>query len=220
LTTLLMFLPRISGGYSCAFRIQEFLLLGEVPERIQDEDVSPEKSRPRQLHDIKLSKATLQGHDGKTIFENVNFSVRGEQITMIIGPVGCGKSCLLRVILGELQLSGGTVAVTPAEIAYCDQDPWLQNMSIRDNIIAQSNYNSSWYKDVLHACALDEDLKQLSEGDQTVVGTNGCNLSGGQRQRVVSCTNLVFLCVWVRVLAYKILRLWREHVTYAPQLCF
>jgi ABC-type bacteriocin/lantibiotic exporter with double-glycine peptidase domain len=107
---------------------------------------------------------------------------------MFIGPVGCGKSSLLRCILGEIPLASGAATASSETIAYCDQTPWLQNTTIRNNIVAQSEYSPSWYREVLHTCALDEDIVQLSAGDQTQVGTGGCNLSGGQRQRVVGIT--------------------------------
>ena len=181
-----MFLPAISAGYASAARIQQFLLLSEIPGGHRTKKEHDTEKRPLgTLYAIQLAHATMRALDERCIFKDVNLNIRTDRVTMIIGPVGCGKSLVLKSILGEAKLSSGSITMAPGPIAYCDQSPWLQNMSIRDSIIAHSDYNPAWYQSVLHACALEEDLKQLSEGDQASVGAGGCNLSGGQRQRVV-----------------------------------
>ncbi len=91
---------------------------------------------------------------------------------------------LLKSILGEVPLQTGFIEVPLTTIGYADQVPWLQNMSIRDNI-CQGDFNASRYEQVLVACALDRDLAALPEGDRTIVGTGASNISGGQKQRVV-----------------------------------
>lgn len=76
-------------------------------------------------------------------------------------------------------------------IAFCAQTPWLVNKSIQKNILGTSLFNGPWYKKVLTACALFEDLKNYPAGDRTLVGSKGITLSGGQKQRIVS--NCFFL---------------------------
>lgn len=71
-------------------------------------------------------------------------------------------------------------------IAFCAQTPWLVNKSIQKNILGTSLFNGPWYKKVLTACALFEDLKNYPAGDRTLVGSKGITLSGGQKQRIVS----------------------------------
>lgn len=66
---------------------------------------------------------------------------------------------------------------------YVSQSPWLQRGTIRDNITWGSAFDDQWYKSVLHACALLEDLNELG-GDLIGIGENGHTLSGGQRARV------------------------------------
>jgi len=73
-----------------------------------------------------------------------------------------------------------------SSMAYCDQTPWLENRSIRDNILGQSPLDEKWLATVLEACALDEDVRMFPLGDLTLVGSGGVSLSGGQKQRVVS----------------------------------
>lgn len=74
-------------------------------------------------------------------------------------------------------------------MAYCAQTPWLVNESILKNICGLTELsliNEAWYDSVIHACALDEDIKLLPEGDRTIIGSRGLTLSGGQKQRLVS----------------------------------
>lgn len=111
----------------------------------------------------------------------------GGSLTIAIGPVGCGKSTFLKAILGETAFLLGKIALQTTEVAYCAQDPWLINGSIRDNIKGMSNdsLDEEWYSAVLASCSLDLDLAQMQHGDKTVVGSKGIKLSGGQKQRIV-----------------------------------
>ncbi len=55
-------------------------------------------------------------------------------------------------------------------MSYVPQQAWIQNMTLRDNILFSKSYNKEKYQQVLQACALEEDLKILSGGDQTEIG--------------------------------------------------
>lgn len=191
-------IPAFFGSLLCLTRIQKFLLLADVTVASKkDEEAksklpdrkgkTPERRKRLVYLAVELDNVsiTLPGHDAP-LLRNIKLSVRQGQTAMIYGPVGCGKSSLLRALLGELEMTGGFAGVDRRKIAYCDQTPWLQNHSIRDNIISQNEFNRAWYTTVLHACALNEDLAQLPSGDETLVGTSGGALSGGQKQRVVS----------------------------------
>lgn len=80
----------------------------------------------------------------------------------------------------------GSILTSTSSIAYCDQTPWLQNISIRDNITGQSPLDDKWLASVIRSCALDEDISMFPQGDLTIVGSGGVALSGGQKLRVVS----------------------------------
>lgn len=91
---------------------------------------------------------------------------------------------LLQAMLGELDLRSGTILHDHDPIAYCSQAPWLQSMSIRENILFFSPYDDARYKHVLEACALTHDLSSFKNGDLSDIGENGVGLSGGQKMRV------------------------------------
>lgn len=105
-------------------------------------------------------------------------------LTVIAGKVGAGKSALLQALLGELDQLSGISHIPNEMIGYCAQTPWLQSMSIRDNILFSSPYDEARYKRVLDACALLPDLSTFKHGDQSFIGENGIGLSGGQKARV------------------------------------
>ncbi|CAK5268423.1 unnamed protein product [Mycena citricolor] len=67
---------------------------------------------------------------------------------------------------------------------YVPQTAWLQNATIRDNILFNLPYDDARYKATLEACALTTDLQILEDGDQSEIGERGVNLSGGQKARV------------------------------------
>lgn len=123
-----------------------------------------------------------------------------DQLNIISGPTGSGKTSILMALLGEMTLIDGEVYLPGAKsredlkpdpetgltesVAYCAQQAWLANATIKENILFASPFNAKRYKDVIIACSLQRDLEILDNGDQTLVGEKGVTLSGGQKQRV------------------------------------
>jgi ATP-binding cassette subfamily C (CFTR/MRP) protein 1 len=73
---------------------------------------------------------------------------------------------------------------TVGSIAYVPQRAWIQNVTLRDNILFGKKYNEKIYNKVVDGCAMVSDLKDFPAGDMTEIGENGINLSGGQKQRI------------------------------------
>ena len=69
-------------------------------------------------------------------------------------------------------------------VAYAAQESWVQNETIRDNILFGSEYDETRYRKVIHQCGLSTDLTLFEAGDKTEVGEKGLTLSGGQKARV------------------------------------
>ncbi|GAM37304.1 hypothetical protein TCE0_023r07121 [Talaromyces pinophilus] len=151
-------------------------------------------SNPARELDVgsRVDKQILSIRDGsfgwhencQTTIQGVNLHLPGLSLTMVVGPVGCGKSTFLKGLLGETFTSKGSVQLSTREFAFCDQIPWIRNGTIRENIIGHLEFDEAWYNSVIFACALDTDFQQLPNGDSTTVGSKGMKLSGGQRQRV------------------------------------
>ncbi|KIJ38971.1 hypothetical protein M422DRAFT_258389 [Sphaerobolus stellatus SS14] len=110
-------------------------------------------------------------------------------INLIVGPTGCGKTSMLMALLGEMHFVPSTVDSwfnLPREggVAYAPQESWVQNATIRDNIVFGSPFDEERYKKVLQQCALEQDLELFEAADKTEIGERGLTLSGGQKARV------------------------------------
>ncbi|CAJ0967200.1 unnamed protein product [Ranitomeya imitator] len=115
--------------------------------------------------------------------KEINITIPDGSLIAVVGQVGCGKSSLLSALLGEMEKKEGFVSVKGG-IAYVPQQAWIQNASLKDNIVFGRGRSEPLYKRVLEACALLPDLEILPSGDRTEIGEKGVNLSGGQKQRV------------------------------------
>lgn len=133
------------------------------------------------IHDASF--AWLQGK--VAILRNISLRVAHGKLLMVVGPVGSGKSLLMKAMLGEVAILKGCISLSD-QIGYCDQTPWLRNTSVRQNIVAALPFDEAWYSTVLHACAIDKDIERFANNDLHAVGSGGINLSGGQKQRIVS----------------------------------
>ncbi|XP_075152571.1 ATP-binding cassette sub-family C member 10 [Haematobia irritans] len=117
--------------------------------------------------------------------DKVNLNVKKGELVCIEGPVGSGKSSFIAAIVAGINCVEGSICIHDfsSGFGYVPQTPWLQRGTIRDNIIWGSTFDEQWYKSVLFACALNEDIVALG-GDLVGIGENGRTLSGGQRARV------------------------------------
>lgn len=169
--------------------VTTFINASIAMSRIQDFMEEPNKEvllrgTPSDSSPIRLESCSF-AWPGKTspVLSDVNLTIsRG--LTVVCGVVGAGKSALLQALLGELDELKGVSHLPNEMVGYCAQTPWLQSMSIRDNILFSSPYHEQRYKRVLEACALVPDLANFAHGDLSFVGENGIGLSGGQKARV------------------------------------
>lgn len=151
----------------------------------------------------KPSPDASSASDGADAFRLINIDVNFPvgRLSIIAGPTGSGKTSVLMALLGEMRLVEGRVhlpggmtqrADLPVDpetglidsVAYCAQEAWLVNDTVKENIIFASPYDEKRYRAVLKACALERDIEILDAGDQTLVGEKGISLSGGQKQRI------------------------------------
>ncbi|KAK4073442.1 uncharacterized protein Triagg1_5268 [Trichoderma aggressivum f. europaeum] len=106
-----------------------------------------------------------------TILKDLELDISQEAITAITGPVGSeGRPKVSRQYCKH--------------VAYCSQQPWLENTTIRNNILSSSPYEKKWYDEVVSSCGLNADLSRFKRGDETTIGSRGLNLSGGQKHRI------------------------------------
>ncbi|KAK3682042.1 P-loop containing nucleoside triphosphate hydrolase protein [Podospora appendiculata] len=193
----------VMSASACLDRMQAFLLkekrqdyrtiaspVGKNPsatgEPAATSDNSSEKGEIAEEPCIKVREGSFAWKpDAPPIVKDVDINIMPGELTLIVGPVASGKSTLLKALLGEAYMLSGSVEITiPAEIAYCDQEAWLLNQTVKQNVLAFEEYDKGFYDEVIRACQLNEDLGHLPKGDDTLIGSKGVSLSGGQKQRV------------------------------------
>ncbi|OIW29128.1 ABC multidrug transporter, partial [Coniochaeta ligniaria NRRL 30616] len=192
----LNYLPLVLGlvvdGLSSIGRIEQFLQTPEQEEGIVWEEKSQEAVilreasfswapfLPKPVRDTELESTVS---DTGTTITGANFSLHRGELVALIGPTGAVKSSLLAALAGTMTKTGGFLALGGSR-SFCSQDVWIQNASIRNNILFGASLDESWYNNVIDACGLRADLALFSQGDLTEVGERGITCSGGQKQRI------------------------------------
>lgn len=115
---------------------------------------------------------------------SLSIEVKKGKLVAVVGSVGSGKSSLLSGLLGEMsKLNDGLINLN-GHTAYVPQQAWIQNETVKNNILFGTPLDEDFYNQVLKSCSLLTDLKIMPAGDSTEIGEKGINLSGGQKQRI------------------------------------
>ncbi|XP_064537336.1 multidrug resistance-associated protein 1 isoform X5 [Drosophila montana] len=177
LTMLPMLITNLVQTQVSVQRINKFL----NSEELDPNNVQHDSSKP---HPMSIENGHFSwGDEDETTLKNINMQVPKNNLVAIVGTVGSGKSSVIQALLGEMEKISGTVN-TVGKMAYVPQQAWIQNATVRDNILFGKPYDRKRYNKVIDACALRTDIEILSAGDLTEIGEKGINLSGGQKQRI------------------------------------
>ncbi|VDL63546.1 unnamed protein product [Nippostrongylus brasiliensis] len=161
-------------------RLKEFLVASELCETAIDVDENDEYYH----NSAEFSTASFAwDRDEPLQLRDISLEVGKGKLMAVVGTVGASKSSLLLALLGEMEKLHGYVG-RRGVAAYVPQLPWIRNSTLRSNIIMDKPFDKVFYDEVIDACALRQDLAQLTNGDQTEIGEKGINLSGGQKARV------------------------------------
>ncbi|KAK0618964.1 ATPase-like protein [Immersiella caudata] len=195
LVILFQMAPVFFSSFTCLRRIQTLI---ESEPRIDFRESASSRTEQRQPEKksdggnrvsavIKIAGGNFGWEPEKPLLNDINLEIPPSRLTLVVGPIGVGKSTLCKALLGESPVFGGRVVLSSGSsrrIGYCDQTPYMANDTIRQNIIGFSPWDAKRYTDIIEATMFLPDLAILPQGDQTKVGSNGISLSGGQRQRV------------------------------------
>lgn len=164
--------------------LNAYVAMGRIESFMQEPDREQGDIVPEGTADLSLTNASFAWPGvEKNVLEDITLSFP-QGLTVIYGEVASGKTALLQALLGELDKTAGQFIQPEAVVGYCAQTPWLQSMSIRDNILFSYPYEEERYRQVLEACALLPDMTEFKHGDLSNIGENGIGLSGGQKARV------------------------------------
>ncbi|KXG53717.1 ABC transporter, integral membrane type 1 [Penicillium griseofulvum] len=146
----------------------------------------------------------IKDSEDRFVLRDMTLKFPTKGLSVVSGRTGSGKSLLLSSILGECDVLDGTIMapvpppvtdrfdhvatkanwIIDSAIAYVAQMPWIENATIKANVLFGLPDDAERYRKVIFACALEKDFEMLPDGDMTDIGANGVNLSGGQRWRV------------------------------------
>ncbi|EMD39575.1 hypothetical protein CERSUDRAFT_111891 [Gelatoporia subvermispora B] len=195
-------IPMIVQGKVSLERVGEFLHETELLDQFAMQrdgpaDGTQQADSQSDVIGIRDSTFTWSDEDDKTRTHRRKFALRviGEltfkrgSVNLIIGPTASGKTSLLMALLGEMHyMSTGLKSFVSLPrnggVAYAAQESWVQNETIRDNILFGSPFDEERYNKVIEQCALKPDISLFDAGDKTEVGEKGITLSGGQKARL------------------------------------
>ena len=135
--------------------------------------------------------------NGKHVLKNISIKIKSGQTVALVGPSGAGKSSLLNLVPRFYDVSSGKVKIDNIDIknlsladvrsasALVSQDTLIFDLSIRENIIfGNENVTDKIFQKVCKDSLVDEFVKDLPDGYETVAGESGVRISGGQKQRI------------------------------------
>ena len=147
---------------------------------------------------LKVKHLSFTYPDGKKILDDISFSAKKGQIIGITGAVACGKSTLGKAFLCEYPYEGH-ITVDGAElqnmeqsvrtgiVGYLGHDPELFNDSVENNVLLGDSKNSDTY---LNAACIKQEVAEMTDGKNTLIGSGGTYLSGGQAKRLAFARTL------------------------------
>lgn len=94
-------------------------------------------------------------------------------------PIKDGEQRYLEEIILSTDLSNSSPIQINGKIGYSEQQPWIQNNNVRNNVLFGSEFDKRRYVETIMACQLEPDLEMMTAGDDTEIGEKGINLSGG-----------------------------------------
>lgn len=141
---------------------------------------------------------------GEETLSDIKFAIDKEQTLGIVGVTGSGKTTLLKLLLREYDVEDGSIYLNNHNIkdyklndlrsliGYVPQDQVLFAMSIKENIrFADTKYKDKQVEDITKVCGIYDDIVNMTDGFDTIIGERGVSLSGGQKQRMAMSRALI-----------------------------
>ena len=196
-------------------------LLGDLLEYIKDFNLSCERVREvidgdkfkkEQFGEKHLDK--VEGHftfehvffkyKEKEVLKDLTFEVKPNETVAFVGKSGAGKTTIFNLLCKMYDVNQGKITIDGININELDKDsirgnitiisqnPYIFNMSIRDNLkLVKNNLSDEEMYNACKIACLDDFIQELPNGYDTIIGEGGVNLSGGQKQRLAIARALV-----------------------------
>ncbi len=178
--------------------------LGEVLDCKSEYDINNEGFCFSELENVRVDNVTFAYGTRKPVLRNVSLYIKSGQKIGFVGDSGSGKTTLAKLLVGLYDVSSGNIdyngigikdiykPLLRKQVLYLPQDVFLQNGTIKENIIYErSNIEDDYFRHICRLCGIDEIAAELPLGYQTLIEENGKNLSGGQKQRIAIARALI-----------------------------
>lgn len=154
--------------------------------------------------DFEFKNVTFGYKDGQDIIKNMSFKINANSTVAFVGKSGAGKTTVFSLLCKMYDIKKGDITIDGISIKDLDKDsirgnitiisqnPYIFNMSIRDNLrLVKDDLTDEEMKKACKTACLDKFINSLPDGYDTIVGEGGVNLSGGERQRLAIARALV-----------------------------
>ncbi len=195
MSSLISLVPKAVSATTSAGRIMAFTTLAK--ENKADINTETLNKAIKEGVSVEMNGVSFSYRNGTKIFDNINFEVKAGEIVAIIGASGEGKTTLLKILLGMLNISSGSsviktnnesIDVSPDTrylLSYVPQNNTLFTGTIADNMrYIKPDVNSEDIIDALKTADAFDFVLDLPDGINTNVQEMGSNLSEGQKQRL------------------------------------
>jgi ABC-type multidrug transport system fused ATPase/permease subunit len=183
------------SGFAACSRLFNALILEEDEDYTNHSEAWPEDFKGK----IEFRNVTFgyENESNISVLSNLSFTIEPNQRIALVGPTGCGKTTLVKLLLllyepqeGEILLDDKDIRSYPLDtlrkhIGYIEQDPYLFSQTIRENITFGKP--DATLDEAIHVAKLaqvDDFVQEFSDGYETIVGERGTRLSGGEKQRI------------------------------------
>lgn len=193
------------GSYSQLLVLRSYF--GKLSEILEQKSVIDDERtveiagyNTMELKDVNFQYSKFE----PAILSNINLRIGEKEKVAIVGPSGSGKSTLLKVIAGlyaptdgQVLLNGENIseikqASVREKISVVNQNPTIFNLSLRDNILMNSEgVAEEVFLQAAQDSRVEEITKLLPMGYETLISEGGMNLSGGQMQRIAIARAMV-----------------------------
>lgn len=145
-------------------------------------DNSEKEKNEEKTNAITLHNASFSWGDATPCLEAISLHIKKGSLVAVIGDTGCGKSSFLLSLVGMLSRREGSLERS-GTLALSEQQAWIVNDTVRNNILLGSAYDETRFRRVIAACQMERDLRILG-GEEAEIGAHGINVSGGQKARL------------------------------------
>ncbi len=174
---------------------------------LKDDEFKKEKFGTIHIDNIKGNfefKNVSFSYDTNKVLKNLSFKINANETVAFVGKSGAGKTTIFNLLCKMYDIDKGKITIDGIDIKDLDkdsirgnitiisQDPYLFNMSIKDNLkLVKSNVTMKEIKEACKIACLDDFINKLPNKYDTIIGEGGINLSGGQKQRLAIARALI-----------------------------